>query len=203
MDGPGPDLNDFSTAVADAQAELARAIQLAGLESDPIGHAFRGLSTVIGLFPEFVANIAVTRQPLNEEYVLRKIVAGVSEKNAEMAVGEVARAVERLVLQRNRWAMIIAAGAVVLSLAAGAGGGYWQGHRDGYADGAALGLQANAVIGSMPTAEGLAWEQLIRDNPVIANSLAECRKLAQPQNGRASCDLPIWAGPPQPPPTHH
>jgi ABC-type cobalamin transport system permease subunit len=56
--------------------------------------------------------------------VLRKIAAAVSEKIVDMAVGEVARSVDRLVIQRWRWIVATAVALMVVMLALGGVAGY-------------------------------------------------------------------------------
>jgi hypothetical protein len=116
---------DFSDRIAEIQREIGESITKAGLQRDSYRYVLDVQSRVIGLFPELVANIAVTRQPLNDEEVLRKIVAGVSAANANMAVGEVSRAVDRLAIQRYRWWMCGYGVLVVLALLGGAALDRW------------------------------------------------------------------------------
>ena len=82
-------------------------------------------------------------------------------------------------------------------MAISGGVGYWQGHQSGVVDASRVGLQANAALAAMPHADALAWEELIRDNPPISASFAECKKNATPQKGRFACSLPVWIDEPQ------
>lgn len=121
---PSEDEDDFADRVADIQRELGESITKAGLQRDSYRFVLDVQSRVIGLFPELVANIAAARQPLNDEVVLRKIAAAVSEKIVDMAVGEVVRSVDRLVIQRWRWIVATAAALMVVMLALGGVAGY-------------------------------------------------------------------------------
>jgi hypothetical protein len=118
------DGDDFGDRVADIQRELGESITKAGLQRDSYRFVLDVQSRVIGLFPDLVANIAAARQPLNDEVVLRKIAAAVSEKIVDMAVGEVVRSVDRLVIQRWRWIVATAAALMVAMLALGGVAGY-------------------------------------------------------------------------------
>ena len=113
---------DLSAAVTAAQAELERAIQLAGLRDDPLGHAFRAQSTVIGLFPKLVERMDASREPLRPEDLRRlEEAAGFgAARLAERHAMQLARAANR------RTIALLAGGAVAIAVSFGAGG-FWLG----------------------------------------------------------------------------
>lgn len=179
----------FSTAIAAVDA----AVERAGLRRDPYGELMAAQAALASLsipvLQRFEAAAERGRAPIADEDMRRlerTLGAGVFDQ------------VSRAVRGMDRRTLVLAmlgglAGVCVVGCA-----GYWQGHWAGYVDGAAAGRSANAVIAAMPAAEGRAWEELIRDNLVIAPSLAECRSRAKLQGDKLACDLPIWIEPPKP-----
>lgn len=184
------DAADLSSSVAAARAELERAIVLAGLERDPLGHAYRAQSNVIGLFPKLVAGIEAARRPLANEDLNR--LSSAAARGAQTQAMRLARSANRLTIAvglLGGLALLIAAYAI----------GSWSGWRSGFNEGNRLGLAANAALSVLPSEDAAVWARLIRDNPTVAEAMQSCMKNVATQNGRAMCSLPVWIEPLPPP----
>lgn len=68
---------------------------------------------------------AVGRMAENIDALVHDVRGEFVRESAGAAISEIARAVDRLVIQRYRWAIVTAAAIAVLNLAIGAVAGYW------------------------------------------------------------------------------
>jgi len=181
MVSPAPNLaeaTNLTTDVAAAMAELDRSIQLAGLGNDPIGHAFRALSTVIGLFPKLVDSMEATRQPFAEKD-LRRLQDAASSGAATGAQ----RQVSAMVRSANWRTLTLGAIAFIASV----GGAYWLGR----VHEAAQYIQTPAALGVALTGPDAAqWVTLMRLND-INNSRRDCTT----EHGGVGCSFSFWTKP--------
>jgi hypothetical protein len=189
----GPD--DLVQRFASALARVDAAVERAGLRRDPYGEVMTAQAELASLslpiLQRFEAAAERGRQPIGDRDLDRLTSSAATGANRQAAV--LARA-------HNWRTLAMLVGGAVTIIAASGSVGYWQGHRNGVADGQALGLSSNAVIATMPATEGMVWEQLIRDNPhTIAASFVSCQNSATRQDGRLKCQLPVWIEEPSAP----
>jgi hypothetical protein len=167
----------FASRIAEAQRQLAESAARAGLKHDPYQHLITAQSDIIGLFPELVAHIEATRQPVRDDDLRRAVVQGVNSH-----AGNVVRALG----WRN---VMIGAGLLVATLMIGAGAGYWLGRNEYVRVPEALGV---ALTG--PAAAD--WANLIR-----LNDITRANKVCSVQMGGMACSVSLWVKPPTPLPS--
>jgi hypothetical protein len=172
----------FIEAIREARADIANGIDRGGLRHDPLRYPLTALSTVVGLFPEFLDEIQRARAPWTQDERRAAVADAVTRMDA--------RLLHRMT-QFNRWAIAIAL-LLGVAIAGGVGtAGYWWGYH----------AAENRLI-EVPAAVGLAltgrdaavWLELIRDNDI-----ARVNRTCAPQNGRNACSFVMWAEPMPPP----
>lgn len=170
-----------------AQAELKVSIDKAGLRDDPFRHPLQALSSVMGLFPDLVREMAAAvehaRQPIDSASVQRLETAAAS--GAARRAAELARS--------HTWrTLVIVAGMLVgVSLASG-GFGYWAGRHSQLATKA--GLEAAAFRDGPAAADG--WLNFMRDNDWNAVWAACTASTVAADGGRKGCGIGLWLQPP-------
>ncbi len=177
----------FSAAVKAAQEDIAQGVEKAGLRNDPIRYPLAAISTVLGLFPDFLRYMHDTaeeaRQPLDTAALARM----------EKAAAEGAsRASSALVRAHNQRSVVVGSLVVALFVAAGLGGGYWWGRSD-------------AITRFHLSEAGFA--NLMHDSPTVATGwlalagrndydtlMATCHGASgfTTPEGRHACLAPIW-----------
>lgn len=194
--GDGTQLRD-GRAVDNLNSDLATRIRVAAGEAGILpGDA---LAPVLEALAEIPAEVRQSITPLIQqiEAAQRPTDNGVIRQAVAQGIRDHAADLARTIKIRT-W--FLGAGLLLVVLLMVAGAGYWYGQAAGYLKGTETGLSANAVIAQMAPADGLTWEQLIRDNPgSISISLTECAKTATRQNGRLMCLLPVWLDEPNAP----
>jgi hypothetical protein len=172
----------FIEAVHEARADIAAGIERGGLRRDPLRYPLAALSTVVGLFPEFLDEIQRARAPWTQD-----------ERRAAVA-DAVARMDARLVyrmIQFNRWAIAIA---LFLGVAMASGVGtasYWWGYRS--AENRLVDIPA-ALGAALTGRDAAVWLDLMRNNDI-----ARANRTCSAQNGRNACSFSLWADPMPPP----
>ena len=181
----------FVAQVLQAQDELARSVERAGLTRDPYRFVMGALSHSLGLFPAFVqrldAAIDHARQPIDHAAVERLEAAAAS--GAARRAGELARA---------HTLRTVLAGAAVLAGAvlAAAGGGFWWGRSTQAAVVSATEAGVSAAFREGPAAAA-SWLNLMQSNDP-AQALATCAGGALTVvGGRRACAVPLWLDPPK------
>ena len=172
----------FTEAVHEARADIASGIERGGLRRDPLRYPLVALSTVVGLFPEFLDEIQRVRAPWTQD-----------ERRAAVA-DAVARMDTRLVgrmIQFNRWAI---ASALLLGVALAGGVGvasYWWGYRA--AEDRLIGVPAD-LGAALNARDAAVWLDLMR-----SNDIARVNRVCAAQNGRNACSFVMWSEPVPPP----
>ena len=124
-------------AIATARAEMARLSELGGLRNDPLRFPIEALSVHLEALHKLMVDatfaigsqVAAAKQP-----PVVVDMAGLTRTAADRVVYELPGAVDRLVLQRSRHLMLMAAGGAVLLLVLGVAGGWaWRGNWPGEA----------------------------------------------------------------------
>ncbi|MGC2523074.1 MAG: hypothetical protein WA417_10630 [Stellaceae bacterium] len=127
----------MEAAIAVTRAEMARLSELGGLRNDPLRFPIEALSVHLEALHQLMADatftigshVAAARQP-----PVVVDIAGLSRTAADRVVYELPGAVDRLVLQRSRHLMLLAAGGAVLLLVLGVACGWaWRGNWPGEA----------------------------------------------------------------------
>ena len=177
----------FAKAIATAQAEIAEGVERGGLRNDAYRFPLAALSTVIGVFPDFLGQVRQaaheTRLPLDPASLTR----------LEQAAAEGAsRASSALVRAHNRRSVIIGSLAVAVLVAAGLGGGYWWGRSDTITRFQLSESGFSAIMHDNPDA-ATGWLTIARLNS-YALVMGACRKASQivTPDGRHACLAPLW-----------
>jgi len=201
----GAEPDELADAIAAAQAELRKAVQLGGMTNDPLRFALEGFALALGAMHKLFAvsaqhyqvvsadldqriedAIARSRQPIDEEAL------GRLQRAAANGAGQHVVALARA---HHRRTSLLMAGLLVGAAVASLAGGYWWGH-------------AEAVASIHETEHGLAtaftdgpdaaaaWLNLMRwNNP--SKALASCGgSRAYTEAGRRACSVPLWIAPP-------
>jgi hypothetical protein len=184
----------FAAKAQEAQADLLHSIDRAGLRSDPFRHALQGLSDVVGLLPNFVAEIGAAidraRQPVDSDAFEQAVkrLEKAAARGADLRSAALVRA-------HGRRTMLTYSLTFLIGVAAAAGGGYLWGQRT-----------ANAAIQQTEQHLALAfqngppaaatWANLMRSNDADL-ALAGCTGSAlKVMDGRRACNVPLWLDPP-------
>ncbi len=177
----------FSAAVKAAQEDIAQGVEKAGLRNDPIRYPLAAISTVLGLFPDFLRYMHDTaeeaRQPLDAAALARM----------EKAAAEGAsRASSALVRAHNRRSVVVGSLVVVLFVAAGLGGGYWWGRSDAITR---FRLSESGFAAMMHDSPAVAsgWLALARMND-YDTLMGACHgsRGFMTDEGRHACLAPLW-----------
>jgi hypothetical protein len=129
--------SDMEAAIAEARVQMARLSELGGLRNDPLRFPIEALSVHLEALHQLMADaiftiashVAAARQP-----PVVVDMAELTRSAAERVVYQLPSAVDRLVLQRSRQLMLVAAGGAVLLLVLGVAGGWvWRGNWPGEA----------------------------------------------------------------------
>jgi hypothetical protein len=177
---------NLATVTEAARAELDRAIQLAGLQHDPLRHTFIALGVHLDAMHRLVeGHITAARRPISDED-LRKLSQSASH-GAWRMTAEMMRA--------HNWrtiAITVLTGVVAISVAGF--GGYFYGRQSGI-------TEVQQAINAIPNAAaryGAAgaqhWLALMNNNDIDA-AWARCRQNVQ--NGRKACEFALWIEPPK------
>jgi hypothetical protein len=143
--------------------------------------------------------------------IVKSAKAEVEAAHAETArqiVGSIARSAEYKLTAMSKliwWrTIVLAATAMIGILLLGAGAGYWRGYQVGHYDAATTIRSAtpiaNAVLARRDGTAALHdWNNLMRDNPIVA-VMDKCHghNLAK-QDGRTACHMWLWTTPYVPP----
>lgn len=177
----------FAKAIAIAQAEIAEGVERGGLRNDAYRFPLAALSTVIGVFPDFLGQVRQaaheTRLPLDPASLTR----------LEQAAAEGAsRASSALVRAHNRRSVILGSLAVAVLVAAGLGGGYWWGRSDAITRFQLSESGFSSIMHDNPDAAN-GWLTIARLNS-YALVMGACRKASQivTPDGRHACLAPLW-----------
>jgi hypothetical protein len=185
--------DDFTRAVAEAQADVRAAADRAGLRQDPYGQVLDALSVALGLFPQLVRQLdgAVERgrQPLDDtalDRLLRAAVSGADRRAAALA--------------RARTSRTAVLASIVLVLLGGAGliGGYWWGRADASSRYRTTDAGLAAAFRDGP-GTAAKWLDLMRWNslPEALKACDQGQAFTDQQSGRRACSLPLWLEPPK------
>lgn len=173
----------FLSQVTQAQAELAEAVERAGLGRDPYRFLVGALAHALGVFPVFVERlesaIEHARQPVDP--------AALARLEAAAASGAARRAAELARVQAWR-TMLLYGGVFALGMMLATGGGFAWGR---------MSVQQTerdlvAAFADGPEAAAT-WATLMRNNNVL-HSLSMCKgpQAYKDQNGRQVCLLPLY-----------
>lgn len=187
----------FAAAIQAAQDEIARGVERGGLRDDPYRYPLAALSTVLGLFPEFLQRMRETaeeaRQPLD---------AAALERLETAAAGGAARYASDLVKTQARRTALMAgavlAGSVLLSSAIVGVSCYRWGRGSAIADIQETESGFAAAFRDGPDAAA-GWLRLMRlnDLPRVLALCANGKGFTDP-SGRRACQAPLWLDAPQP-----
>ena len=177
----------FSAAVKAAQEDIAQGVEKAGLRNDPIRYPLAAISTVLGLFPDFLRymhdTVEEARQPLDAAALARM----------ERAVAEGAsRASSALVRAHNRRSVIVGSLVVALFVGVGLGGGYWWGRSDAITRFHLSEAGFAAMMHDSPAA-ATGWLALARvnDYDTLMGACHGSRGFVTDE-GRHACLAPLW-----------
>ncbi len=177
----------FETAIREAQAEIARSVDKGGLRDDPMRYPLAALSTVVGLFPDFLRSMREAagdaRQPLD---------AAAVDRLEKAAAKGASRASAELVQSHNRRSVLVGSLAVAAAVSAGVGGGFVWGRADATTQFRIADAGFAAVIHYNPVA-GTGWLELARLNDYGA-LMAACHGESgfTDASGRHACMAPLW-----------
>jgi hypothetical protein len=178
--------------VREAQEEIARSVERAGLLRDPYRHLMAAQSATLGVFPAVMRNwraaVELARGPVDPasvEQLARAAASGAERNAATLARTHALRTV------------LVAAGAMAGAVLAAGVGGYAWGYRSASVERHAVeaGVQ-QAAIQRGPRAAS-AWLGLMNANdPTLA--LVGCSGGAvKVIEGRRACTVPLWLDPPK------
>lgn len=178
--------------VREAQAEMARGVERAGLLRDPYRHLMAAQSATLDVFPAVVRNLRAAveraRQPIDPasvENLARAAASGAERNAAKLARTHALRTV------------LVAAGAMAGAVLVAGVGGYAWGYRSASNQLRAVeaGVQ-QAALQRGPRA-ALAWLDLMNANDPT-QALAGCSGNAVKMiEGRRACQVPLWLDPPK------
>ena len=186
------EVDAFSHAVAGAQAEIASAIDRAGLRNDPYRFLMGGLSTAIGVFPDFLRQMREAaqeaRQPLDEAGLARLEAAAAT--GAERRAGGLARAY-------NLRTMALISTMMATSIVSACAGSYWWGRSDALARFQVVEEGFAQLVHDDPS-NATGWLNLIRQND-YGQIMASCRgdRAFTDPSGRRACMAALWIEPPK------
>lgn len=172
----------FEDRVQAARSGLIDATRRAGLERDRYAEIIAAQDAVIGLFPEFLAEMERLRQPVHDHDLQAAVTAGVRECTAD------------IIRHNTLRTALIGAGVALAWTVAAIGGTWWwcQSH---------LSADVAGIEHTMTGPDAKGWRLLVENNDLpAAVAAAEKAGTCGPQDGREACTLPLWAGPPPPPP---
>lgn len=200
--GIANDDDSLSRDVEQARAQMAHAIQAAGLRNDPLAKVLEAVSASLGVQHKLhVANTGVRRDldiRFREDLAkvlqdARQPVDADSLRRIEMAASTgVSRQAVAMVKAHNLRTVLLATGAFVAALVIAGAGGYWRGHVDAISQfRVAEGEFAAMMHDSPATATG--WFALARLND-YDKIMQVCRGSSGvvTENGRHACLAPIW-----------
>lgn len=177
----------FSQAIETAQAEIAEGVEKGGLRNDVYRFPLAALSTVIGVFPEFLSQVRQaaheTRMPLDPAFLTR----------LEQAATEGAyRSSAALVRAHNRRSVVIGSVAVAVLVVGSLVGGYWWGRSDAIGRFRLAEAGFAAAMHNSPAA-ATGWLSLARMND-YDTMMNACRGAGgfRTAEGRHACNAPIW-----------
>ncbi len=193
MNDLGP-VDTFAAKVQEAQAELQRGIDRAGLRDDPFRHPLQALCSVMGLFPELVGRITgavdQARQPIDPAAVERAVerLEQAAVRGADQRAAELARA-------HSRRTLLTYSGTFAIGILAAFGVGVVWGQASANATVHQTEGQLALAFRDGPGSAAI-WATLMRSNDA-SQMLATCTGLAvKTLEGRKACNMPVWLDPP-------
>lgn len=188
----------LTTTLEAALSQLDRAAKEASVHEDPLELPFTALAAFLRAQRQLYADadvslarhIETAKQPVRDDELRRAVITGIS-----------AHATQAVQAINWRSALYLALGGLVMAGLGFAGGARWQ-----YGiSSAKLTAAQNVIVAAhdgFPAglrAQDLAlWQDLIRMNPKLSDSLRNCEPLPQAKGGSA-CALPVWTLWPPPP----
>lgn len=226
MDAVNDPPDDPDRVVRDAQDRLEKAEQRAVIADDPTAEHLHALRAFLAAFASTATLHQMTTK--RDYHAARDIQdrldksinlavsaarADVSKAHAEMAqslIGSISARVsaEMSAMARMVWwrTIILASALPIIALLLGAGAGYWRGYQVGHYDAATTIRSATPIANAVLAQGGPAalhdWNNLMRDNPIVA-VMDKChgKNLAK-QDGRTACHMWFWTTPYVPPTPH-
>lgn len=189
-EGPADLAPAVGATVRAAQAELARAVQIANLTGDPLRHVLESLSVFIAALHRLLVDgnltIAETmRQPIDQVAIVDRL-----GKEAARVMNAHA---EQFVYQVKRRTLVLGAGVLLATATVCGGVGYWRGYASGWSDVSTVDETVRTAFRDNP-ADAKLWADLIRWNP-IGSEMANCRPVYAGDNRRSACSVLMWTGP--------
>ena len=178
--------------VRDAQEEMARGVERAGLLRDPYRHLMAAQSAALGVFPSVLrglrAAVEQASQPVDPASVER--LAHAAASGAERNAAKLARA-------HALRTVLVAAGTLAGAvLVAGVGGFAW-GYHSASNDWHAVGDGVQRAAFQRGSAAASTWLSLLNANDPT-QALAGCTGSAvKVIEGRRACEVPMWLDPPR------
>jgi hypothetical protein len=174
-----PASQSFADHVQAARRGLIDATKRAGLERDRYADLIAAQDAVVGLYPEFLAEMERLRQPVQDRQLRNAVITGVQECTTD------------IIRHNTLRTAAIAAGVAVVWSAALIGGTWWYCHSDLTASVAGIEQQLTG-----PEAAG--WLTILQNNHLaVAKHGATCWT----QDQHTACSLPLWMDPPPPSPS--
>lgn len=181
---PPPANDRFETAIHDAQSDIARSVEKAGLQDDPIRYPLAALSGVVGLFPEFLREMRDVaqdgRQPLD---------AAALDRLEKAAAKGASRASSDLVRAHYRRSVLLGSFAVAAAVVVSVGGGYWWGRSAAISQFRIADTGFAAMVHENPT-NATGWLAIASLND-YAKTMAACQDMPT-VSGRHACLAPLW-----------